>query len=48
MSKWMAKRAYNIKIIDKDDVVNLTEKERVVWNLVEELAERNRINMPEV
>ena len=48
MSKWMAKRAYNIQIINKDDVYNLSDKEKVVWQVVEELAERHRIKMPEV
>ena len=48
MSKWMAKRAYNIQIIWKDDVYNLWNKERVVWQVVEELSERHKIKMPEV
>lgn len=48
LSKWMAKKAYNIRIIKKEDVYNLNEKEKVVWQVVEELATRNRIKMPEV
>ena len=48
ISKWMAKRAYNIQVINSEDVVNLNEKEKIVWNVVEELATRNRITMPEV
>lgn len=48
LSKWMAKRAYNIKIINKNEVINLSTKLQIVWKIVEELAERNRIKMPEV
>ena len=48
LSKWMAKRAYNIQIINKEDVFNLSPKEKVVWDVVAELTERNHIDMPEV
>ncbi len=48
MSKWMAKRAYNIQIISKEDVYNLSSKEKVVWQVVEELSDRYKIKMPEV
>ena len=48
MSKWMAKRAYNIQVIKSEDIVNLSDKEKTVWNIVEELSTRNRITMPEV
>jgi hypothetical protein len=44
----MAKKAYRIKLIDKDDVYSLSEKEKIVWQVVEDLAERNHITMPEV
>ena len=44
----MAKRAYRITPITPDQVSDLNEKERVVWTVVEELAERNHIKMPEV
>ena len=48
LSKWMAKKAYRITLIQKDDVYSLSEKEKIVWQVVEELAERNHITMPEV
>ena len=48
LSKWMAKRAYKIKIINLDDVVNLSNKQKVVWDIVSELSDRNHIKMPEV
>lgn len=48
LSKWMAKKAYKIQLIKKDDVYSLSEKEKIVWQVVEDLAERNHINMPEV
>jgi Zn-dependent protease with chaperone function len=44
----MAKKAYTIKVITKDDVYSLGEKEKAVWQVVEDLAERNHIKMPEV
>ena len=48
LSKWSAKRAYWITPIIPEQVSDLSEKERVVWTVVEELAERNHIKMPEV
>lgn len=48
MSKWMAKKAYNVQIIWRDKLNNLNDKEKLVWQVVEELSERNRIKMPEV
>ena len=48
MSKWMAKRAYKIVMITKDNLWQLDEKEKLVWDVVESLAERNHIKMPEV
>ena len=48
ISKWMAKRAYNIKVISKEEVSELSDKQRVVWEVVEELSTRNKIKMPEV
>ena len=44
----MAKRAYWIVPITQDQVSLLSDKERVVWNTVSEIAERNHIDMPEV
>jgi len=48
ISKWMAKRAYDIQLIDIKDVSSLDEKSKLVWQVVVDLAERNRIKMPEV
>lgn len=48
MSKWMAKRAYGVKVFSKEEAHNLSGKEKVVYTIVEELAERNRIKIPEV
>ena len=48
MAKWAAKRAYNIVPISKEDVFSLGVKEKIVWDTVSELAERNHITMPEV
>lgn len=44
----MAKKAYRIKILTKEHVYSLSEKEKLVWQVVEDLAERNHITMPEV
>ena len=48
ISRWMAKRSYGITPITIEQAANLTGKERIVWQTVEELAERNHIKMPEV
>lgn len=48
LSKWLAKKAHRIQILERADVYNLGEKEKIVWTVVEELAERNKIKMPEV
>lgn len=48
LSKWMAKRSYNIEIITKENVNNLSGKELTVYWVVEDLAMRNHIKMPEV
>jgi len=48
ISKWMAKRAYDIQLIDIKDVSSLDEKSKLVWQVVVDLAERNHIKMPEV
>jgi hypothetical protein len=45
----MAKKTYNISIIDKDkDYYNLSIKEKLVYDLVEDLSRRENIKMPEV
>ncbi len=48
ISKWMAKRAYNIEIITKEKLFSLTKKEKLVYDVVERLANQNGIKMPEV
>jgi len=48
LSKWMAKRAYNIVLITPDNLSSLDKKEKIVWNVVSDLADRNHIKMPEV
>lgn len=48
ISRWMAKKAYKIKPIEADEISMLSEKERLVYQVVQDLAERNHIVMPEV
>ncbi len=48
ISKWMAKRAYNVKVVSMNDYYNLDTKQKVVFDVVKDLAERNNIKMPEV
>ena len=48
LSKWMAKKAYKIQILNIDNVSSLDKKQTIVWNTVNDLAERNNIKTPEV
>jgi len=48
LSKWFAKRAYDMNFITHDNASELDEKQRIVWDTVVDLAERNNINIPEV
>lgn len=48
MSKWSAKKAYNLALLQQEDYSNLSKKEQIVWDTVKDLAERNSIKMPEV
>lgn len=48
ISRWVAKKSYKIKPITIDQVSSLSDKEKIVWNTVSDLAERNHIKMPEV
>ena len=48
MSRWSAKKAYGIVPITKEESFSLRWKEKVVWDTVADLAERNHIDMPEV
>jgi len=47
LSKWMAKRAYSIEIINETNLYSLWEKQRFVFNLVKDIAQRNNIKTPE-
>ncbi len=48
MSKWMAKRAYWVQIVWVDKYYDLDEKQKVVFDVVKDLSERNNIKLPEV
>lgn len=48
LSKWSAKKAYWITPITIEEASDLSIKERLVWDTVQVLAERNHITMPEV
>ncbi|MDR3150987.1 MAG: hypothetical protein LBU14_05430 [Candidatus Peribacteria bacterium] len=48
MSKWIAKKAYKITLINQSNLSELDSKEKAVWDIVVELAEANHIKMPEV
>ncbi|NDK07748.1 protease HtpX [Candidatus Gracilibacteria bacterium] len=48
MSKWSAKRAYNIQIIEEKNLFDLSKKERLFYDVVYDLAAKNRIKMPEI
>ncbi len=48
LSKWMAKRAYNIALMTRENFWDFSEKEKFVYEVVSRLAENNRIEMPEV
>ncbi len=48
ISKWMAKKSYWITPINAEEVSSLSNKEQLVWRVVEELSDRNHIKMPEV
>ncbi len=48
LSKWSAKRAYNIDIINPNDLSDLSPKERLVYDIVFDLSQKNSIKMPEV
>jgi len=48
ISKWMAKRAYKMTFITTENLLDFNGKEKIVWQVVSDLSERNHINMPEV
>lgn len=48
MSRWIAKRAYSIEPVSVNDYLSLNSKQKLVFDLVKDIAERNHIDMPEV
>ena len=48
MSKWMAKKAYGVEVLSKNEVSDLSQKHQLVFRTVEDLSERFHINTPEV
>lgn len=48
MSKWMAKRSYSIELVTLNDYDNLNEKQKVVYDLIKDISERNNIKLPEI
>jgi len=48
MSKWLAKRTYNIELIEQLNLYNYWWKEKFVYEIVERIANQERIEMPEV
>jgi heat shock protein HtpX len=47
ISRWMAKRAYNIVLLDRA-TASQDGKLQVVWDTVERISQANHITMPEV
>jgi len=48
LSRWMAKKMHNITLIKADNLNNLSDKERKLYNLIQELSNKNGIKIPEV
>lgn len=48
MSKWIAKKAYKITLINESNESQLDEKERIVYSTVVGLAKQNWIKTPEI
>lgn len=48
LSRWMAKRAYSIRLLNSANLFNYTEKERLVYAAVEGISMQQGIDMPEV
>jgi heat shock protein HtpX len=48
LSRWSAKRAYNIVLITPDNRLQASAKEQKVYELIERIAREQRIKMPEV
>lgn len=48
ISKWLAKTTYWVRVVTQADYTSLSEKEKLVFDVVKDLSERNHIKMPEV
>ena len=48
ISKWMAKRAYDMTFLTEENEWELSEKERIVYTTVNSLARQHSIKIPEV
>ena len=48
ISKWMAKRAYKMTYLIEENESNFTEKERVIYTTVNNLAREHSIKTPEI
>ena len=48
LSKWSAKRAYKLVMVTRDNLADLDKKERVIYDTVSSIAERNNITLPEI
>lgn len=48
ISRWMAKKAYRIQLIDESSVLGADKKTQLVYNTVSQIATANNITMPEV
>jgi heat shock protein HtpX len=48
ISKWTAKRAYGIVPVKQEDIHTLSAKEKLVYDVVSDIASKNGIKMPEV
>ena len=48
LSRWQAKKAYNINILEKDTIHTLENKLQIVYTTVERIAKDNNIAVPEV
>ena len=48
ISRWMAKRAYNIQLIEEKDLHSLGEKERFFYQTVKNISQNKWIKLPEI
>lgn len=48
LSKWLAKKSYNINLFSKENLHSLTWKERLIYETIEEISSNNNITIPEI